>query len=353
MVLTLAFLIIGCSAQYAPMPIPSVDRPACDAIDERSMEIWTAVELKNNDDNLREFFIPPTVSRLFASELEQCAAACACTEDCMAFTYHPGGQQQNNCWLKSNVVADLITVRKLNSNKAPEERSATGIKCEFRMSQAIEDALTRPGDSMSPEGIDVDDVCSAGVDALTMKQTSTVAPVVEVTTKQENIQIQTTAFNPFTFGEEITNPEDKKEEVVTEENLTKTTDVMDEVDIIEEEKETTVNSTIVNSTTVNSETTFSASGDTFTTDPPMRTRDRKLSRNEIAAVVIGSIVGAGLIGGVIAVAVVQAKDIQAQELNAGKNESSALNENNNNDKQTAAHHPECMEETKLNSDEKV
>merc|ERR1712157_719890 len=105
-------------------------------------------------------------------------------------------------------------------------------------------------------------------------------------------------------------------------------DVMDEVDIIEEEKETTVNSTIVNS-----ETTFSASGDTFATDPPMRTRDRKLSRNEIAAVVIGSIVGAGLIGGVIAVAVVQAKDIQAQQLNEGKNESSALNENNNNDTQ--------------------
>ena len=51
------------------MPIPSVDRPACDVIDQRSMEIWTAVELKNNDDNLREFFIPPTVSRLFASEL--------------------------------------------------------------------------------------------------------------------------------------------------------------------------------------------------------------------------------------------------------------------------------------------
>ena len=99
-----------------------------------------------------------------------------------------------------------------------------------------------------------------------------------MTTKQENIQIQTTAFNAFTFGEEITNPEDKKEEVVTEENLTKTTDVMDEVDIIEEEQETTVNSTIVNSTTVNSETTFSASGDTFTTDPPMRTRDRKLCK---------------------------------------------------------------------------
>ena len=36
-------------------------------------------------------------------------------------------------------------MRKHNSNKAPEERSATGIKCEFRMSQAIEEALTRPG----------------------------------------------------------------------------------------------------------------------------------------------------------------------------------------------------------------
>merc|ERR1711868_344361 len=320
----IGFLIVGCPAQYAnfnQLQSQLAERPACKGVDDRAMEIWEGVELKNDEDNLKEFFIPPTVSRLYASEIEQCSAACACTEECVAFTYHPNAQKQNNCWLKSDVNMDKVVVRKVKKMKEGQERSSSGIKCAFKMSQAIEDALARPADAMNPEGKDVADVCSSGVEALSMWQTSTKQPEVETeatyeeeeTTKKENIQLMTTkGLEVFTTHAEI-KPTEKPEKaettkVVTEEDISKTTVVLDDIDVITEP--------------------LSEEEESSTDEEQKKPRERKLSKGEIAAIVVGSIVGAALIGGVIAVAVVQAKEIQAENA-AGDDGSEAADQNNN------------------------
>jgi len=322
-------LIAGCTAQYAnfnQLQAQLAERPACKGIDDRAMELWEGVELKNDEDNLKEFFIPPTVSRLYASEIEQCSAACACTEECVAFTYHPNAQKQNNCWLKSDVNMEKVVVRKVKKMKEGQERSSSGIKCAFKMSQAIEDALARPADAMNPEGKDVEDVCSSGVEALSMWQTSTKQPEVETeatyeeeeTTKKENIQLMTTkGLELFTTHAEIKpteNPETEETtksettKVVTEEDISKTTVVLDDIDVITEP--------------------LSEEEESSTDEEQKKPRERKLSKGEIAAIVVGSIVGAALIGGVIAVAVVQAKEIQAENA-AGDDGSEAGDQNNN------------------------
>merc|ERR1712227_896342 len=283
----IGFLIVGCTAQYAnfnQLQSQLAERPACKGVDDRAMEIWEGVELKNDEDNLKEFFIPPTVSRLYASEIEQCSAACACTEECVAFTYHPNAQKQNNCWLKSDVNMEKVVVRKVKKMKEGQERSSSGIKCAFEMSQAIEDALARPADSMNPEG---EDVCSSGVEALSMWQTSTKQPEVETEATYE--EAETTKF-------------------VTEEDISKTTVVLDDIDVITEP--------------------LSEEEESSTDEEQKKPRERKLSKGEIAAIVVGSIVGAALIGGVIAVAVVQAKEIQAENA-AGDDGSEAGDQNNN------------------------
>jgi len=320
------FLIVGCTAQYAnfnQLQSQLAERPACKGVDDRAMEIWEGVELKNDEDNLKEFFIPPTVSRLYASEIEQCSAACACTEECVAFTYHPNAQKQNNCWLKSDVNMEKVVVRKVKKMKEGQERSSSGIKCAFKMSQAIDDALARPADAMNPEGKDVEDVCSSGVEALSMWQTSTKQPEVETeapneedeTTKKENIQLMTEIFTPHAEIKPTENPETEEitksetTNAVTEEDISKTTVVLDDIDVITEPS--------------------SEEEESSTDEEQKKPRERKLSKGEIAAIVVGSIVGAALIGGVIAVAVVQAKEIQAE--NAAGDDGSEAGEQNNNE----------------------
>ena len=41
-----------------------------------------------------------------------------------------------------------FSVRKVKKMKEGEERSSSGIKCAFKMSKAIEDALGRPGEKI-------------------------------------------------------------------------------------------------------------------------------------------------------------------------------------------------------------